>query len=97
MTVLRFLYKIELLEPDVAVISRICDSILNRFASWVQPYFGVHIPLEEPRNIYQSRALDLLQNCLTAALCLDKMVDVNSVVKQRWFDQKCVVYAQISD
>ena len=46
------------LEPDDAVISRICGRILNRFASWVQPYFGVYTPLEEPRNIYQSRALD---------------------------------------
>ena len=46
------------MEPDVAVISRIGGHILNRFASWSQPYFGVHIPLEEARNIYQSRALD---------------------------------------
>ena len=56
---------IESLEPDVAVISRICGHILNRFALWLQPYFGVHIPLEEPQNIYQSHALDLLRNYLS--------------------------------
>ena len=54
---------IESLDPYDTVISRICGRILNHFASWVQPYFGVHTPLEEPRNIYQSRALDLLRNC----------------------------------
>ena len=56
---------IESLEPDVAVISWICSLILNHFASWLQPYFGVHVPLEEHWNIYQSHALDLLWNCLS--------------------------------
>ena len=48
------LVSIKSLEPDIAVISRICGHILNRFAPWVQPYFGGHAPLEKPRNIYQS-------------------------------------------
>ena len=37
---------IELLESDVAVISRICGRIFNRLASWIKPYFGVHAPPE---------------------------------------------------
>ena len=45
---------IESLDPDDTVISWIRGRILNQFASWVQPYFGVHTPLEEPWNIYQN-------------------------------------------
>ena len=45
---------VELLESDVAVISSICGRILNHFASWVQPYFDVHIPLEENLPIIRS-------------------------------------------
>ena len=79
----------ESLQPE-AVISQICGRILNRFASWLQPYFGVHIPLEEHQNIYQSQALDLLRNCL----CPDKMADVNSVVNHQptmiWLKTCCL-------
>ena len=81
---------IESLESNVAAISRICGRILNRLVSWITPYFGVHAPPEEYLPITRAWfAAELSQ-------CLDKMSDVNSVVKQRRFI-KNVVYAQISD
>ena len=72
----------ESMEPDVAGISRICGRILNCFASWVQPYFGVHTPWGI------SEYLPITCSWFAAELsqCLDKMADVNSVVKQRGFD-----------
>ena len=54
--------------------------ILNRFVSWVQPYFSVHLQLEEYIPITRSWfAVELSQ-------CLDKLADVNSMVKQWQFD-----------
>ena len=71
------------MEPDVAVISQICGRILNRFASWVQPYFGVQYTA---RGI--AEYLPITRSWFAAELsqCVDKMADVNSVVKQRGFD-----------
>ena len=86
------LVSIESLEPDVAVISQICGHILNRFASWVQPYFGVHTLLEELRNIYQSHAFDLLRNCLSGQ---DGGCKQRGQTAMMWL--KRIVYAQISD
>ena len=54
---------IESLESDVAVVSRICGCILNRFTSWVQPYFGVHISLEEYQPITRSWFAAELSQC----------------------------------
>ena len=71
---------IESLESNVAVISQICGRILNHLASWITPYFGVHTPPEEYLPITRAWfAVELSQG-------LDKMADVNSVVKQRRFD-----------
>ena len=70
----------ESLESDVGVISQICGRIFNSFASRLQPYFGVHITLEEYLPITRSWFAEELSRCL------GKMADVNSMVKQRQFD-----------
>ena len=70
----------ESLESNVAVISWFCGRILKSLASWVQPYFGVHKPLEEYLpSTHSWFAAELSQ-------CLVKLTDVNSMVKQRRFD-----------
>ena len=76
------LVTIELMEPDVAVISRICGRIKPFCVMSTALFWCAYTA----RGILEYLPITCSWFAAELSQCLDKMADVNSVVKQRGFD-----------